>query len=184
MADEFPKVNVLTRGYDPQPVQEFFKKAREAYEGGVPSEVFSAEDVRRAAFPLKRGGYNTAAVDSALNRLESAFVQRDRADFTAVHGEAEWFGQVTQRATALYPRLLRPAGDRFAHPEGRGKGYDCQQVDELLDRVTAYFDEHQQLEVADVRFALFDSASGTKAYDEAQVDTYLAAVVNVLLSVA
>lgn len=184
MADEFPKVNVLRRGYEPESVQSFFKQAREAYEGGVATEVFSAPEVRKAAFPLKRGGYSTGAVDSALNRLEAAFVQRDRADYTAVHGESEWFALVTDRATALYPRLLRPAGDRFSHPEGRGKGYKCEQVDALLDRITAYFDDHKPLGVSDVRFALFDTASGSNAYEEAQVDGYLAAVVDVLLSVA
>lgn len=184
MSSTFPKAKTFHKGYDPEWVDAFFTEARSAYEGGISAQVFSSDQVAQAAFPLVRGGYDTRAVDSALNRLEAAFVQRDRVDFIAVNGEADWYSKVTQMATTLYPRLLRPAGQRFSSPDKRARGYNASQVDELLDRLTAYFDENGSIEVADVRFALFSEARGTKAYREDQVDAYLRRTVEVLLSVA
>ena len=113
MSDAFPTVSIFRKGYDPDTVDEFFEDARRAYEGGRPAEQFSAEQVRQATFPLKRRGYRIDAVDAAMNRLEAAFVQRDRADHIAVNGEGAWYERVADRATTLYPRLLRPRGEQI-----------------------------------------------------------------------
>lgn len=184
MADIFPRVSFFRQGYDPKWVDSFFVEARGAYEGGVPAEVFSAENVRKAAFPLVRGGYASRAVDSALSRLENAFIQRDRVDFIAVNTEADWFAKVTEEATVLYPRLLRPLGERFSHPTKRTIGYKATEVDALLDRLTSYFDDQGSLTADEVRYAVFSPARGEKAYDEAQVDAYLSKTIQILLAVA
>ena len=42
------------------------------------------------------------------------------AALVAAHGRQAWMDQVTQLATTLYPRLLRPAGERFAPASGQG----------------------------------------------------------------
>ena len=182
MAAIFPKSGALRPGYVPDQVDQFFKRAREAYEGGIPADQFSSQNVQRAAFELKRGGYDTRAVDSALNRLEAAFVQRDKVDFISVNGESQWHARVAEQATALYPRLLRPDGERFSHPPKGEKGYNAAQVDELLGRLTAYFDKNEPLTVSNVRLALFDSAKGSAAYREDQVDAYLGRAVQILLA--
>lgn len=184
MAAIFPAVSVFRKGYAKGAVDTFFREARSAYEGGTPGEVFSATQVRTAAFPLKRRGYETRAVDSALNRLEAAFVQRDRMDFISVNGEAEWYARVAEDATVLYPRLLRPAGEKFSHPAKREIGYRADEVDAILDRLTSYFDGGASLEVKDVRKALFSPAKGNAAYREDQVDAYLGRVIEILLSAA
>lgn len=184
MTTAFPKVGFFRRGYHPEWVDAFFEEARSAYEGGIPQEVFSYPQVGQAAFPLKIGGYDTRAVDAALNRLESAFVQRDRMDFISVNGETGWFAHVAEQATGLYPRLLRPAGQRFSHPDGRERGYKANEVDRLLDRLTAFFDEGTPLDVKEVRLALFSSAKENDAYREDQVDAYLNRVVEILLCAA
>ena len=137
---EFPRVGLFSKGYDCEQVDAFFEDARRAYEGAVPPEQFSAEQVRLATFELKSRGYNIEAVDGAMNRLEAAFVNRDRADSVAAEGEAAWYDRVADRATTLYPRLQRPRGERFSHPTS-GRGYACEEVDDLLDRLAAYFDE-------------------------------------------
>ena len=80
---EFPRVGLFSKGYDCAQVDAFFEDARRAYEGGVPPEQFSSEQVRLATFELKNRGYNIDAVDGAMNRLEAAFVNRDRADSVA-----------------------------------------------------------------------------------------------------
>lgn len=183
MTDAFPRVSIFRKGYDPESVDAFFEDARRAYEGGVPAEQFSAEQVRQATFALRRNGYRIDAVDSAMNRLEAAFVQRDRADHVAVNGENAWFERVADRATTLYPRLLRPRGDRFAHPD-HGRGYDAEAVDDLLDRLADYFDDRGDIGVEDIRHAVFPPAKGRKAYAEGPVDAYLGRAVEILLAVS
>ena len=50
---EFPRVGLFSKGYDCAQVDAFFEDARRAYEGGVPPEQFSAEQVRLATLELK-----------------------------------------------------------------------------------------------------------------------------------
>ena len=179
---ELPKVGFFSKGYHCGQVDAFFEDARRAYEGGLPPEQFSAEQVRLATFELKNRGYNIEAVDAAMNRLEAAFVKRDRADSVAAEGEAAWYDRVADRATTLYPRLQRPRGERFAHPS-RGRGYDCEAVDDLLDRIAAYFDEAGELTADEIRTATFRAKRGKKAYAEGPVDAYLGRAIEILLAV-
>lgn len=184
MGDLFPVTKGMARGYDQNQVDMFFAQSREAYEGGMPAETFSSEQIRTAAFDLVRGGYTVPQVDSALNRLEMAFIQRDRSAFVAQHGENAWFDKVAEDATALYPRLLRPAGERFRHPEGNSQGYSVVEVDALLDRLSAFFDDRDQITERDLRLATFRVTRGEKAYNEAQVDAYLGRAIQVLMAVS
>ncbi|WP_436968575.1 DivIVA domain-containing protein [Demequina lignilytica] len=180
----FPKVGALKLGYHPHQVEEFFDKARAAYEqSGTPETALGPLEVRRTAFDLKHGGYQTAAVDSALDRLELAFVGRQRDAFVRQHGKDAWMQELASRAQTLYPRLRRPAGERFAHPSGMGRGYRASDVDELLARVTSFFDRGAPLTADEVRSATFKSGRGSRAYDEPTVDAFLARMVDILLGV-
>ena len=96
---EFPRVGLFLKGYDCAQVDAFFEDARRAYEGGVPPEQFSSEQVRLATFELKNRGYNIDAVDAAMNRLEAAFVKRDR-----IRSQL----RVRQRGTTGSPTVRRP----------------------------------------------------------------------------
>ena len=145
---EFPRVGVFSKGYDCAQVDAFFEDARRAYEGGVPPEQFSSEQVRLATFELKSRGYDIEAVDGAMNRLEAAFVN----------------------------------GERFSHPTS-GRGYACDEVDDLLDRIAAYFDEAGELTAEEIRTATFRPKRGKKAYAEGPVDAYLGRAVEILLAV-
>jgi len=179
---EFPRVGLFSKGYDCEQVDAFFEDARRAYEGGVPPEQFSSEQVRLATFELKNRGYNIDAVDGAMNRLEAAFVNRDRADSVAAEGEAAWYDRVADRATTLYPRLQRPRGDRAAPPPPPPR-YSCEEVDDLLDRIAAYFDEAGELTADEIRLSTFRPKRGKKAYMEGPVDAYLGRAVEILLAV-
>ncbi|SED85135.1 DivIVA domain-containing protein [Ruania alba] len=176
----FPTVSGWANGYDRDEVDEFFTRARAAYEGD--GEAMGAADVRGVAFDLLRGGYVPSAVDAALDRLEGAFVQRERADFIAANGQEAWMEQVADRATTLYPRLVRPAGERFAPPE-RGRGYAADSVDEVMDRLVDYFDEGRALSATELRHVAFPRASRSRAYAEGPVDAFLDRAVDVLLAV-
>lgn len=184
MSDLFPRASGLSKGYEEQAVSDFFTTARQVYESGADDDTFGVEQIRTATFPLVRGGFDIRTVDGALGRLESAFIHRDRANYIAEHGETAWFEKTADEATALYPRLLRPHGDRFRHPANGGRGYSCVQVDALLDKIADFFDDKGQLSESDVRFALFSTAKGENAYEEAQVDYYLGHTVRILMAVS
>lgn len=183
MRDTFARAGRWSSGYDIEQVDEFFEQARAAYEADSASGVsMTAEDVRAAAFDLVRHGYDPAHVDAALDRLEGAFVQRSRVRHIGQAGHDAWMDDVARRATTLYPRLVRPAGERFAPPE-RGRGYSAEAVDALLDRLVDYFDSGAELTAAEVRSATFPSASRDHAYAEGPVDAFLDRAVDVLLAV-
>ncbi|CAM5793102.1 DivIVA domain-containing protein [Cellulomonas persica] len=178
----FRTVSGLRSGYDPDEVDEFFEHARSLYEKG-PAAALSAKDVRRVGFEVVRGGYATAAVDAALDRLESAFVARARAEYVAQHGQQAWMAQLGEQARTLYGRLGRPDGDRFAPPEGREQGYEPADVDALCHRLIAYFDKGAPLTSGEVRSATFRRRKGRNAYGEPAVDAFMARAVEVLLGV-
>ncbi len=185
MTDLFPRAKGMRYGYHMGQVGEFFNRARRAYER--PGEVgveMSTLDIRTAAFDLKRGGYATAAVDAALDRLEGAFAVRAREQFVRTHGQDAWMQDLAQRAQVLYPRLRRPAGQKFDPPPGLRGGYDRKQVDALLGRITSFFDTGKPLTADEVRSVTFKRRGKFKAYNERTVDAYLARTVDVLLGVS
>ena len=179
----FDRVNFLKKGYDCAQVDEFFVQARASYENASGAEEFNAKKVREAIFDEKYRGYDHCQVDAALDRLESAFLQRERADHVSVNGQQAWLDLVAERATTLYPRLRRPDGEKFAHPEGRELGYNAEEVDEFLRLVADFFDDKNELTVEQVRSAVFSPARKSKAYKEGPVDAYLSRVVEVLLAI-
>lgn len=182
MSSLFSSVSALRTGYDKDEVDEFFDHARQAYEGRTAEQVTNA-DIQASTFELVRGGYNTHEVDAALDRLEAAFIARQRAEYVASHGQEAWMGALAERARTLYGRLGRPDGEKFA-PAARGQiGYDRDDVDALCDRLTAYFDRQEPLTSAEVRSATFGRAKGAEGYAEAPVDAFFARAIEVLLGV-
>ena len=178
----FRTVSSLRQGYDPDEVDDFFAHARAVYEKG-PATALASKDVRGVAFDMVRGGYVTAAVDAALDRLEAAFVARSRSEHIAGQGQQAWMDQLSEQARTLYGRLGRPDGDRFAAPDGRHQGYEPADVDELCRRLVEYFDKGTPLSAAEVRSATFRRRKGRNAYAEGPVDAFLARAVEVLLGV-
>lgn len=182
MTKVFSTVSKLRVGYDTDEVDDFFDHAREVYEGGA-SEPLTSRDIQTCAFDLTHGGYSTAEVDAALTRLESAFVARQRHEFTVTRGADAWMADLAERAQSLYGRLGRPDGERFARA-GRGEqAYDTDDVDDLCDRLVAYFDRTAPLAAHDVRTAVFRRRKGSRGYAEAPVDAFFARAVEVLLGV-
>lgn len=179
----FSRVNIFRKGYNCSQVDDFFDNARKAYENDSANYEVTALKVREAVFDEMHRGYNPEEVDAALDRLESAFLQRERADHVSVNGQQAWLDLVAERATTLYPRLRRPAGEKFAHPEGREKGYNAEEVDQFMQRLADFFDDKTELLVDDVRNVAFSAARKNKAYKEGPVDAYMSRVVEVLLAV-
>jgi DivIVA domain-containing protein len=184
MTELFPRVSILRRGYARAQVDEFFAAVRAAYERPVMDpNGLSPIEIRRAAFDLEARGYKTPDVDAALDRLEDAFATRLREQYVRASGRDAWNAILAERAQVLYDRLRRPTKQRFSRPKGLRRGYRTQDVDGLLDRITAFFDTGAPLTAKDLRFAIFRRRAKWRAYDEGKVDAYLARAVDIFLGV-
>ena len=185
MTELFPKVSWFRTGYDRDQVNEFFSVVRAAYEQpAVDPNGVSPLTIREAAFDLARRGYRTDSVDLALDRLEDAFAGRIRDQYITQYGQDAWQQDLAGRAEVLYDRLRRPLRERFDRPRALHKGYDAKQVDDLVDRITAFFDSGTPLSAADIRSAAFVRRGSRRAYSERQVDAFLARTVDILLGVS
>lgn len=182
MTVTFPETSWPKFGYDKEQVDAFFSDARRYYDTPGRSEMAGA-DVSAATFALRRGGYSTAEVDAALDRLEAAFIAKERAEFIATYGAQAWMAQLAERAQTLYPRLVRPAGNRFTRARRGMPAYDIDEVDALCQRLIDYFDQTSPITAHEVRTAVFTTRKGPKGYAEASVDAFLARAVEVLLGV-
>ncbi|GAA2233607.1 hypothetical protein GCM10010401_01790 [Rarobacter faecitabidus] len=180
MTTAFPRSNWFRFGYDPEEVDDFFDLARASYEGD-PAARLSVDEIQSVAFDQVHRGYKCDRVDAALDRLAAAMVVKERAQIVEALGQQDWNQQLAQRATTLYSRLTRPERERFAPPRGR-RGYDAAQVDALLDRLTAFFDEGTPITAREVQQATFKRRGPKKGYDEASVDAYLRRAGQVLLA--
>ncbi len=178
----FRTVSRFRTGYDPDQVDTFFTHARRVYEGDG-AEPLEGADVRRAAFDLVRGGYATSSVDAALDRLERAFTTRQRQEVLKAQGQQAWMDHLAGRARSLYERLRRPDAERFAPAKRGEQGYLMDDVDDLCDRLIAYFDRGTALTSDEVRHATFRRATGHNAYAEGPVDAFFERAVEVLLGV-
>lgn len=91
--------------------------------------------------------------------------------------------ELTRVAASLRGRLVREPGEHFDNPAPGVIGYDIDQVDDMCEKVNAYFTQGVAMSVDQVRRVLFKTAKGDKAYDEDQVDAFIDRVVEVMASV-
>ncbi|MBV7364009.1 DivIVA domain-containing protein [Actinomycetaceae bacterium TAE3-ERU4] len=177
----FKRVGYLRKGYNVEEVNSYFEEARRFYEEGVGK--LTPDSILQKVFSLQRNGYDEDEVDSALDRLIDALTNQERADYVTHNGQQSWLDKVSVRAATLYPRLLRPLGERFEHPRRSQAGYKVEQVDAFLDNISAFFNEGRDLTAREVRSVVFETAYGKRAYDERVVDAYLNRVLEVMLAV-
>lgn len=177
----FPRVKRGTRGYNTAEVDAFIAEARVAYDNQIAgATTLTSRAIRETSFDLAKGGYSTRHVDGALERLETAFAERERAVALATMGEAAWLQQASQISAVLTARFGRAPKHRFNRVAFLAQGYAVKDVDAFAERVSAYLLQGEPLSVADVRSVTFRAARG--GYDEAQVDAVLDALVDLLLS--
>lgn len=180
-APAFPIVSGRrARGYDREAVDAFLARAKDAFEGDA-DQTLTAEDIRVAAFPLVREGYEVAVVDAALTRVEEAFAQRAREDAIGRAGSAEWVARARRDAQEILDRLSRPPRQRFARAGWLRYGYRIDEVDMVSDRIRGFFTHGAPVTVEQVRSVAFRMQ--WRGYREAQVDAVLDAVVEVMLAV-
>jgi DivIVA domain-containing protein len=180
MPANFPTVARSKLGYDIREVDAFLARARRAYDRTGEEDV-TAADLRRAAFGLEKGGYQTSAVDAALERLEDAFATRERETSIREAGEKSWYKGTRKLAQEIIERLRRPEGHRFDRMGALAIGYSVKEVDRFTDRVRAFLEDGAELPLEEVRAVAFRPAH--HGYREAQVDLLIDGVVEVMLAV-
>lgn len=180
MSTTFPRARKL--GYDIDQVEDFLEDARRAYHA-QPGEttLVTAEAIRTQAFAMKRHGYSPAHVDAALERLEDAFATKEREGAFRSMGDEAWYAQARGTAQVILDRVVRPRGRRFRRVGIFTLGYRVREVDQLADRMSAYFQAGRPLSIEDLRNATFPSQRG--GYQEAQVDRVIDATIEVMLAV-
>ena len=176
-----PRATGKQHGYRPEQVDAFLERARATYENTAPpGEEMTASEIRHTAFALKRNGYSSRHVDTAMDRLEEVFAQRERRARMAEIGEDAWWAEVQQLLSEVRGRLGRERGKRFRARGVFAIGYRRSQVDAFLDRVTALLAGQASLSSAEVRGVVFHAQ--WRGYDEDQVDAFLDAVVDLMLA--
>ena len=162
-------------------VDQFLAAAKAAYDSRRTAEDVTSERIRHTAFGMQRGGYQTAAVDAALERLEDAFAQRERTAAVRSSGERAWISGTRELAKELIARLSRPPRARFRRTGLLRVGYSVKDVDRFADRTREYFEAGSDLTVDEVRSVAFRPKR--HGYREGQVDLVIDGVVEVMLAV-
>ena len=174
--DRYPRVHRWRKGYHRGQVDAFVSNVEVSLSGMIPMPT--ATDIRRAGFELRRGGYDTTAVDAALDDLESRVlaVQRLSAGRRARPDPGA-------DAAVLREELAGPYMQRFPRSGFLRRGYDLDDVDDFVDRVLVALDggdaADPQLAVDHVRAVVFRPRRG--GYREDAVDDALDHVVEHLM---
>ena len=172
MSRRFPRVGRLHKGYHPRQVDDFLNHIEVSLSGVLPPPT--AREIREAGFELVRGGYDTAAVDAALDALEEkvlTLAQRVSARHGRIDSAAE--------AQFLRAELAKPYLARFPRAGALRRGYDIDDVDTFIDRVLATLDGSGELTLRNVRTAVFRPRRG--GYDEDAVDETLDRLVELVM---
>ncbi len=179
MPSTFPRERNRRLGYDPQEVDHFIAVARAEFDrtGGA----LRAAHIRQTAFTMRRGGYATAAVDAALERLEDAFAVRERENAVRGGQERAYYAGTRQLAKELIARLEQPDGTRFARVGFSRIGYSVPEVDAFSREARSYFEDGSNVPVERVRSIAFKPKRG--GYNEAQVDLVIDGLVETMLAV-
>ncbi len=167
----FPRTAGWERGYDRAQVEEFFDRAKQVWDAGGPPGSVTSWHIRTVGFDLRRDGYAVADVDAALDRIEDAFAGREVRYDPADPQQAE---------EAVLAQLERGDGSRFPQEGGVRLGYRRGDVDRLCRVIYRHLINGAQLDIDDVRRAVFRGAHGSAGYREAAVDAFLDQVVDVM----
>lgn len=178
----FPRARKSKLGYDIDEVEDFLEDARRAYQAErAEATLVSADSIRQQAFTMRKGGYLPVHVDSALERLEDAFANRERDRAFAQLGDQAWYAQARGTAQTILDRIIRPRGRRFKRVGIFTLGYSVREVDFFTDRITAYFQTAKPITVDEIRTVSFKPQRG--GYQETQVDLVLDHTTRVMLAV-
>ena len=177
MSFQFALANPKKPGYNTEQVDEFIARAREQY-ANFDQNVLPANRVRAVEFDLVHGGYDIAAVDAAIARLEDAFAAKEIKFELAAKGEYAVIDKYERIKDLLFSRVERPRGQKFSRVQWIMRGYNRKQVDSLCEHIERHFVAGAPLTVAEVRSSIFKATRG--GYVEGQVDAFLDRTIELL----
>jgi DivIVA domain-containing protein len=168
----FPRTSRFRRGYHCRQVESFLTRLDVSMNGQLPP--MSPSDIRRVGFELVRHGYDVAAVDSHLDGLEERVLALQSGG-TGRRGRTD----IGQDAAYLRGQLEAAYMQRFSRVRWWRRGYDFDEVDDFIDRVSDVLAGVGQLSVEETRTVAFRPKRG--GYREDAVDETLDRVVEILL---
>ena len=177
MTHHFPLAQHRRLGYEPVQVDQLIATARAQF-ADERRTLITAAELRRAEFDLVRGGYQIAAVDSAIDRLDDALSQIEISAVLRHHGREIVENVLAEAADLLFSRISRPRGKRFDSMGWLLRGYSRNQVDALVEIVELHLTSGSKLNLEQVRRVVFKARRG--GYNEAQVDAFVDKTIEVL----
>lgn len=157
----FPKVAKRKLGYSIAEVDLLIARARDQY-SNASARTLDWRELSSHKFSMEKAGYQTAAVDAALEKLQDTFAARDLAQSS---------NQPADLRIALLGRVSRPKGKKFRRVGVLGLGYSRAAVDALISVVEEYLEGQEKLSIDEVRDLKFKLQRG--GYIESQVDSYI-----------
>lgn len=177
MSNPFPLNKKSVLGYQVDQVDTIVAKAREQFANPAAGLIKAAE-LREYEFDLAKGGYSISAVDSALDRLEDAFAEREAKALKVSLGDFAFNDKLSKLSDLIFQRCERPKGKHFDRSGLLLKGYSRKQVDQLLARIYRHLSASQALDVNEVRRITFTTKRN--GYAEHQVDAFISRTVELL----
>ncbi|MEN9342615.1 MAG: hypothetical protein RIR24_202 [Actinomycetota bacterium] len=177
MSHQFERVKGRKHGYDPTQVDAFIAMARQQYERPE-GYLLASERVRETEFDLVRGGYDVAAVDVALDRIEDALADRELKRKIETRGLPALQDQLERITEVVRGRAERPKRRRFDRVRWPARGYSKKQVDVLCNLVLEHLVNSEPLLMSEVRRIVFSAERG--GYAENQVDAFIDRVIQIL----
>ncbi len=177
MSYSFPSVSPSDWGYQSQQVDVFVEKARAQY-ADPNSELVTSDSLRNTQFEIVKGGYEIAAVDTAMDRLEDAFAKREIDRQRNLGGQSAVLDRLDRITEIVRARLIRPRRKKFSSVGWLLRGYSRRQVDQLCAKISNHLESGEKLQLNVVRRSIFKAKRG--GYVEAQVDAFLDRVAEIL----
>lgn len=164
-------------GYEPSAVDAFIVRARDQY-NNFSAQILDWRDISSQKFPLVKGGYEVAAVDAAIDKLQDTFAERELSRKANPFASGLTETLLVELRGLLLGRAERPKNKRFQSVGVLAVGYSRKEVDALLSIVKDYFSGEEELSIDEVRALTFKGKRG--GYIESQVDAYIERLVEYL----
>jgi DivIVA domain-containing protein len=166
----FKKVTKGKLGYEPAEVDAFIARARDQY-NNVAAQILDWRDITAQKFALTKGGYEIAAVDLAIEKLQDTFAERELGRKANPFAPSLSGSILTELRVLLLGRTSRPRNKRFDKVGVMAVGYSRKEVDALLTIAHEYLEGEENLTISDLRDLTFKVTRG--GYVESQVDAFI-----------
>jgi DivIVA domain-containing protein len=173
----FKNVAKSKYGYEPAEVDAFILRARDQY-NNFSAQILDWRDITAQKFTLVKGGYDVAAVDIAIDKLQDTFAERELSRKSNPFAPSLSGQLLTELRGLLLGRASRPKNRKFTRAGVMAKGYSRKEVDALLFVVQEFLDGEDDLTIEEVRLLTFKVKRG--GYFESQVDAYIERLVEYL----